>query len=1232
MDHGWCNGMEKRRQVQQMKRAESRGNMKAETLPDIRPGTSSPTSQSSPASPAQLGNSASEPRLPSSPQSMRATHDGAFGNGPRATTASSTMRLGAKAQKFIERQFKHSSIEARRSMSLLHRQIVKDSSEADEAKFQGSKGIPGFREFLRKQYGSIIAGWRVLDSDKSGRLSFYEFCNACRKMGFSGNLRKLWEELDVNQDGSVSLMEIDPEVGRYIGFFKLALMKKYGSVLKGWQQCIDTNKSGRIEEKEIVAAVKTLELDLEPKKLFKMLVSGPKGLGLTLAEFDPEAYHRFFTGDTEGLMSKGDKEFLEDLPGITEQLMPDDAQHAEGGGAKKYRAKLVKSDRDAVKEAREAVTKFALGLHTVDGFKAALINRCGSLLSAWRVALDLDGNGRLTFGEFTQALSRLAFHGNVQGLWKEFEKEGLTGVVPGERGSGYLLFKDLDPATAADLIDLRAGCEKVHGNMLLAWLQAFDTKGTGLCNEALFINACGKVGLEAKDGNDPAARAKHLFKVMQPDASRTSMTLQDFDTKAFLALSRGDFRMISEKDPKAGKKPLEMSFDERQQEGFYFKIRRAWEAARQEEFAKATKQAAPPEHALKKEEFEALCIRKYGTIIAAFRNCLDADGNGRLTFNEMCQSARKLGYAGNLQELWSQYDVKKKGWVALKDLDPEADMLVGDFLLLLATRYGTLDNAWKVGFNKDPHGCIDEKELTEACQQLGYEHDAKTLFQCLSPVPGRQLITIWDLDPLCTRNRQRGDAANLNDPKDRSKAKADRVDNLEGGNSLMAGNSMMTAETHNTSQTSFRTTTPGLAGSVQSSLCLQGVSQNEQMRYAMKQKYGSTLAAWRSALDPHMKGYVGFGKFCLALENMSYHGNIKAMWQDLCGLETDKSMCSYKDIDDEGQHIVDSVRQQLVEKYECLHSSWIKGLDPEGQGCLDEVEFKAAWEQTGFNAKNAKKVFKMLLPHPGSRSVKLQDLEALLVGVDPEERAKTWAGTPENELSNSSNLGQSHREWGKAAREADGAKNFMISNIDDFKKMLVTKYGSLFAAWRHGLDVDQNGVVTQRDFSMACNFLGVKHALSLWKTIDSNQNGQMSLRELDLDTGKAFETFEKLLIEGYGNCKEGWRKCFDPKKKLMCDKESFIKGCSVLGYPGGADVPEPEKFFKLLKPEAGLKHLTYEDIWLNMNPNDNKHVDEFDIHRSPLGSPKSNAHLRPMSPMQTEPTNGLDEDVGNEQS
>ncbi|CAK0852593.1 unnamed protein product [Prorocentrum cordatum] len=843
--------------------------------------------------------------------------------------------------------------------------LLQDVRLDTDKEFLGDKGVQGFKTFLIKRFGSLVNGWRVLDKDGNGHLSFGELCGQLRMLGYHGNLKKLWEELDANGSGAVSLMEVDYTTGYYVGTFKRALYRKYGDMLKGWQECIDISGDGRIQEQEIVDAVKRLELDLNGKKLFRMLVGGRKGLGLTLKDFDPESWHRYVTGDIHGLLSKPRMEFLEDLDDDSPeeaQAQKESDRKARSGALRRFRKQIMDAEKAAQRKADDDISRMRAGLYTAEGFKAALSNRCGSLLGAWRQALDLDGNGRLTFGEFCQALKRLAFFGEVKSLWNQLK--------PSDRD--YILFSDLDPDTDAQLADLQSKLKDKYGNMLLAWTRGMDTMGSGCVNEKAFVDACQKVGFQGK--------AKKLFRVMQPDATRRFLTLKDFDTQAYQALSRADFRMLSESDaPNAdGRSPLQMSFHERQESGFYWNIRRAWDKAEQDEFARACRFNTKDFVIDSVEEFETLCRRNFGSMMGAWRLCLDSDHNGKLTFNEWCAALRRVGYSGDLKALFKKYDKDKKGYILIKDIDPAADHMINSFLATLAEKYGTIDNAWTRGFHKDPHEAIDKGNLREAAAHLGWEGNVDELFRNLQPMPGRVLLSIWDLDPECSRKRARGDAPLISSPrKPVTSPEEERRLRKFGTRSALSPE-------HTAGSLGSRAQSAG-------ALLENSMAPIEKLRKALRNHYGSTLAAWRAGLDPKLSGQTSFGTFVLVVNECALpRENVKGMWDELCN---GAGKVSFEDIDQEAYQLLGAFRESLLGSSSCLTRAWRELLDVPGLQYLSEDAFVEACRHLSRPVRKPAKLFRLLLPRASKKQVCLEDLRALLLGVPAPDRAEVWGGT-----------------------------------------------------------------------------------------------------------------------------------------------------------------------------------------------------------------------------------------------
>lgn len=67
-------------------------------------------------------------------------------------------------------------------------------------------------EWLIFHYGSLEEGWKVrLDMTGDGTISWVEFCRACRNIGLVDDPHPLWQELDDDESGVISMKELADE-------------------------------------------------------------------------------------------------------------------------------------------------------------------------------------------------------------------------------------------------------------------------------------------------------------------------------------------------------------------------------------------------------------------------------------------------------------------------------------------------------------------------------------------------------------------------------------------------------------------------------------------------------------------------------------------------------------------------------------------------------------------------------------------------------------------------------------------------------------------------------------------------------------------------------------------------------------------------------------------------------------------------------------------------------------
>jgi len=1030
---------------------------------------------------------------------------------------------------------------------------------AEDTEFWGAQGVPGFKAFLLARFGSLIAGWRALDLDGNGRLSFVELCTACRSMGYHGNLRKLWQELDRNGDGHVSLGEIDREVGETIGTFKLALMNQYGDMLTAWRKGLDINGSGRIEEDEIRQCCDKLGLDMDPKKVFGMLAS--HGMGLTLAEFDPDAHTQWMTSDFTGLMGKARTEFIEDVPGIGKDVdWPADilahkwkVENVNKPSRRElWRRELKKRDMAEVHEEHEKVIKMAAGLNTVDGLKRTLVKRCGSLYGAWCHALDLDQNGHLSYGEFCQALARLGIGGDVQSLWRQLDNND-NGVVD---------FVDFDPITDTLLREFRQKCKDQYGNMLLAWMQGLDTNGNGSVDEGEFVDFCKIIGYTGDvngDGNTDVS-AKHLFKLLKCEPGRNFLALRDFDLTAARALSRGDFRMLMEAEDRPGSpgssphqslpSKLEMTFDERMEASFFSQYSKALNASKKEAFSKTCRAFLPVEVQPGYEDMTVLCKRKFGSVVGAWRYCLDPQNKGKLSRDEFSAACRRLGYSGEIRLVWDKLnpDPSQKGFVSLRDLDKEADAIMQSFVKLVDARFGGIDKMWTEFWRKDHHQSASRQDIADACKATGYVHPPHKLFECLAPAFGARCVFLRDLLPLCDMIRKRMALGAA-----RPRAAMRKVASATPSMSALAEDKPEEAS-------AVTQRTPAI------------------LRDMMSRVHGNTVAAWCKVFDAQGRGFVTQQQFNTAMPKCELYGNIKGLWKDLT---KGQSTLPFKNIDPAAQEQLDACRAHLVQSFGSVLEGWRRGLNSGSLGRLDEGDFASACAQLSMPAPIAPKtLFRLLLARLGQRSISLDDLRPLLVGVLPAEREATWGEPIKIGGAMGSPAKKVPRRQETEAFLHEVHKDDWVPDKDGFNKLIISKYGSLFAAWRNVVDLDRNGIASKKDFFEACRTFGLNGGERLWKEMDLDGKGQITLDEFDAETADMFGEFEDSLMARYAHPREGWKIVFDKTNLLRCDKAHFIEGCEAIGYTQDA-----ARLFKLLQPDSSRHTLSFDDIWLDLNRN-----------------------------------------------
>merc|ERR1719456_996984 len=68
------------------------------------------------------------------------------------------------------------------------------------------------KQFWEQEEGTSVRAWlKHFDQDNNGKIEFEEFCIGMQKLNFSGDVVALWNDIDADGSGELTLDEIDAE-------------------------------------------------------------------------------------------------------------------------------------------------------------------------------------------------------------------------------------------------------------------------------------------------------------------------------------------------------------------------------------------------------------------------------------------------------------------------------------------------------------------------------------------------------------------------------------------------------------------------------------------------------------------------------------------------------------------------------------------------------------------------------------------------------------------------------------------------------------------------------------------------------------------------------------------------------------------------------------------------------------------------------------------------------------
>jgi len=170
-------------------------------------------------------------------------------------------------------------------------------------------------------------------------------------------------------------------------------------------------------------------------------------------------------------------------------------------------AELAKAVALAKKKAGE-ISKAA---NDLERLRQHLARKYGSVTAAWRLALDLDGSGSVSFTEWTRGLQTAGFSGSMKTTFRALDGDD----------SGVVMFSEFIPQGALRLTNFRDKLEQAYGKDLKQAWKKIDRDGNNNLSEKDFEAVLQEIGYTASS-------ARILFVDLRFAPNRKYLNLKDF--------------------------------------------------------------------------------------------------------------------------------------------------------------------------------------------------------------------------------------------------------------------------------------------------------------------------------------------------------------------------------------------------------------------------------------------------------------------------------------------------------------------------------------------------------------------------------------------------------------------------------------------------------------------------------------------------------------------------------
>jgi len=774
---------------------------------------------------------------------------------------------------------------------------LKARAKADVRK----REVDRFREALCHKYGSVIAGWHeLLDQDSTGEVTWEDFEESAKELGFKGDLDHIWEELVREEEQTLVLNRLEPNSEEARKNFIKCCIARFGSVQNAFRELHSSSKP-LVSQEDFNRLCLDIVLEKNRRLLWELI--DKKGVGMaSLEEIDEEAATQVF-GQRKLDTAKDQLDGMEPASKARKSLARRAAEQCA----------VTRRPRDALPSHRKALV-------------ALLEERFGSPVRAWALALDPKAKGKLKRKDFMTGAAAVGYTGNVAALWEEL----------GLKAKASMRFKDLAP----EVIEEIKAFKTTIGKKIIGLIQSAESTAPGKNKKAgvpVDNDELNKVLDSAMFEGDREKLIAHLDPSGAGAISTRTLRCiheQKSEEKAVpLFLKKFHEVRIAQMDARIQEKMVPKIKDTLERVGWLFKT------ARDDREAKL-------EGENMKTKFLADLVSKCGSLAKAWKLALDVENDTNIEHVE--KLIKGLKRAG-LQEEGDQ-DTRKKaealfellapestGLITYDVLDPITPVLMETFMDKCEERFGSLQEAFE---HIDPAGTgmCTKQDFVGLCHEIKLADGKHRLVDWIDPA-GSGTLSLAIVDPGVLKEAQRA-------IKGRKRLQQQRIDEAQGnGRGHMLGKPKELG------------ISCGVEANAEERELKPGQKSVMELKRRLIRKHGTVVRAWRVVFGGTMFK-CGPSDFQRLFEEVKLNSErVEAAWAGLCG-DNPKARLTLELFEPGIQKDWAELKQRIIERYGSFQNAFHE-VDNDDSYAVDYQGFLSLCYESQFRG-NERRVFEYL--------------------------------------------------------------------------------------------------------------------------------------------------------------------------------------------------------------------------------------------------------------------------------